>query len=340
MNLKLKIQQFISGDKTHSFEELALELFVHQYNYNSLYREFVDILGINPNLIKDSVAIPHMPISFFKTREVRTEQWKAETVFLSSGTSDMVERSHHYIKDLEWCRWVSARLFEQFYNDRNIEILGLLPSYVENGQSSLVFMIDNLMQSYNSELDAYCMYDFLALSQKIENLLTSTDKQIYLWGVSFALLDFAERHCIKSDRLRIIFTGGMKNKRKEMRYEDIYSKLKASFPLSPVDSEYGMTELMSQAYAVNNKSGVFVPGRSLRIHTRDITDPLSPSRPLKTGQIAFTDLANIDSSAFVLTDDIGVVYPDDSFIILGRLSNSDIRGCHLLYQRSAANMPS
>ena len=331
MKLKSKILDFVKGDTSTGFNELALELFQYQSENNSVYKEFLSLINFDPRSLQYIDDIPLLPIKLFKTKEIKTGGWASETVFMSSGSTG-TDRSRHFVRDLDFYKDISSALFTHKYSSENYEVLGLLPSYLENGSSSLVCMVDNLMKIHNLHSEAFFMYDFKALTKRIENLLNETDKKIVLIGVSFALLDFCERNKIESERLSILFTGGMKNRRKELSYEEVYDILKASFPLSSIDSEYGMTEMFSQSYSLGNREGIFESGRSIRILSKELNDPLSTATDGRAGQIGFIDLANVDSLAFVLTEDMGVSFSDTEFKILGRLQNSDLRGCNLLYQ--------
>lgn len=331
MKLKSKILDFVKGDTSAGFNELALELFQYQSEKNPVYNEFLSLINFDPGSLTNIHDIPLLPIKLFKTKEIKTGDWEPETVFMSSGSTGS-DRSRHLVRDLDFYRDISKTLFAHKYHSEKYEILGLLPSYMENGSSSLVCMVDNLMKIHNLQKEAFFMYDFNALSERIGNLLKETDKRIVLVGVSFALLDFCERNKIENERLSILFTGGMKNRRKELTYEEIYDMLNASFPLSCIDSEYGMTEMFSQSYSQGNREGLFESGRSIKILSKELNDPFYTATYGRAGQIGFIDLANVDSLAFVLTEDMGVSFSDTEFKILGRLQNSDLRGCNLLYQ--------
>jgi len=331
LNLKSKILEFVSGNTSTSFDELAIELFDYQSKNNVLYAKFLKLLKCNPETIKRIDDIPLLPITLFKQYEIRTGKWKEETVFRSSGTSHSI-KSSHYVKDLDYYNKISKALFENEYPDKNYEILALLPSYIENGESSLVQMVSNLLNHYNEDLDVFYLYDFEKLNNQIQKILNRTEKNIILIGVSFALLDFCKEYKNDNERVTVIFTGGMKNRREELNYEEVYLGIKTGFPLSSVDSEYGMTEMLSQSYCRNNEKGIFSPGRSLKILCKELYDPRCNAATSKTGQIGFIDLANIDTLSFVLTDDLGVSFSNNEFKVLGRIQSSDLRGCNLLYQ--------
>ncbi len=208
------------------------------------------------------------------------------------------------------------------------EIISVLPSYIENGDSSLVEMVHYLQQYSNTEKPFSFLYDFDKLYQRIRSSLDQ-GKPVILIGVTFALLDFAEKYGINDRKLSIIYTGGMKNRRAELDPEEIRRRLEMNFPDSTIHSEYGMTEMLSQSYT--NIEGHFTKSPSLRIYIKELQDPLTNRSITKLGQVGIIDLANIDTLSFILTDDLGVINSDSTFRVLGRLSNSDMRGCHLLY---------
>ncbi len=332
MNLKLKIREFINEDTNVDFEQLAIEVFNYQATENKIYNKFLQLLSLDPSTVKRIEQIPFFPIRLFKEYEVQTGDWNAEATFYSSGTTLGRKRSKHLVKDLSFYEQISSTLFKEFYPDNNYEILALLPSYLENGDSSLVAMVKHLMDIYNNKSDAFYLYDFKALNDRIQEILKNSSKQIILFGVSFALLDFCQEYAIADERLRIVFTGGMKSRGEELSYKEMYSILKRSFVLSSIDSEYGMTEMFSQSYCLNHELGHYKCGKTIKVFSQELQDPLSHSRIGKTGQLAFIDLANIDTLSFVLTDDLIVLNKDQSFSVLGRISESDIRGCNLLYQ--------
>lgn len=329
-NLKYKILEFVHGDGTTHFDELALEIFNYQARNNAVFSRFLS-LSQRPLQISDLSEASFMPIEFFKSMDIKTGNWDSRTEFLSSGTADTQLRSKHIIRDIEFYRNLSLTIFKTFYNE-DYEVLALLPSYIENGESSLVAMVYNLIQTMNSNVDAYYMYDFDALDSRIRTILRQSNKKILLIGVSFALLDFAERYTISDSRLQLMFTGGMKNRRKEMHFEEVYYRLKKAFPQSSIDSEYGMTEMMSQSYVKDDPEGWFIPAASLQFRVMQIQDPFQKTNLNKTGQLAFIDLGNYNTASFVLTQDLAVARADGAIRIMGRMKDSDMRGCNLLYQ--------
>jgi len=332
VNIKSKILEFVEGKNKISFNALALDIFKYQAEHNSIYREFLSLSGkldITPRSFEE---IPCLPIGLYKKYEIKSGDWSDGQVFKSSGTTEMFERSMHHVKDIEFYHKLSHSIFKNFYQGDNYEILGLLPSYMEAGHSSLVSMVTHLMSIYNKDKQAFYMYDFEGLHNAVNRLLAQSDKTVLIFGVSFALLDFAESFRNDSKRLKFIFTGGMKGRRRELPYEEIKDELQRVFPSSSIDSEYGMTEMFSQAYTVEGYSGLYLPGKSLRLIPKEINDPFKNARYGKTAQLAFVDLGNVDTLSFVMTDDLCTCYADGSFDLHGRLKDSDLRGCNMLYQ--------
>lgn len=309
------------------FEALALDVFQYQAQYNSIYRQYLDFLGILPKKIKSLDAIPFLPIALFKNHLIQTGTWKAETIFRSSGTTGMT-RSQHLIRQLSLYQTITQIGFEQHYGalDKYC-MLALLPSYLERQDSSLVYMVQHFLNISQHPLGGFFLDNLLDL----KSALATCQKQgipCLLIGVSFALLDFAEQFPMDLSAISIMETGGMKGRRKELTRKELHQQLQTAFSCPTIHSEYGMTELLSQAYSKGN--GIFAPIATIRVRTREINDPLCPQQLGKTGGINVIDLANIDSCAFIATEDIGRVYADGSFEILGRLDASDMRGCNLM----------
>jgi len=332
VNIKSKILEFVEGSNKISFDELALDIYSCQVEHNIIYRKFLQLSGkldVKPQSFNE---IPCLPIGLYKKHDIKTDQWPSVHLFKSSGTTDMLERSVHHVKDIGFYHELSHSIFRNFYSKDNYEILGLLPSYIEAGHSSLVSMVTHLMSIYNNDQQAFYMYEFEGMYNAINRLLTQTNKTILIFGVSFALLDFAEKFEVDTSRLKLIYTGGMKGRRQELSQEEIKEQLQRAFPSSTIDSEYGMTEMFSQAYTAEGFSGSYYPGRSLRLIPREINDPFNNARYGKTAQLAFVDLGNVDTLSFVMTDDLCTCYTDGSFDLHGRLRESDLRGCNMLYQ--------
>jgi phenylacetate-coenzyme A ligase PaaK-like adenylate-forming protein len=313
-----------------NFERLAIEVFHFQYALNPIYQSWVKTLGINEDQVSSIEQIPFLPISFFKTHQVLTTSFQPEIVFESSGTTGTTN-SHHYVKSRQLYEESFIRGFELFYgNPDQYVILGLLPSYLERNNSSLVVMVDALIKKSNKKASGFYLYEHDQLQDLLINLRESK-QQVILFGVTFALLDFAEKRKLSLPQTIVIVTGGMKGRREEMTREQVHSILNKSLGVQQVHSEYGMTELLSQAYA--REEGIFQSPPWMKVLIRDEDDPLS----LKTigggeavkGAINIIDLANLYSCSFVATEDLGTVYPG-GFTVDGRLDKSDLRGCSLL----------
>lgn len=309
-----------------TFEKSALELFRYQARRNPVYRKFISNLGISPDKIQSIYKIPFLPVEFFKTQKVVTGQWKEEMVFESSGTTGQ-QRSRHYIQNVRVYHEICQRAFEMFYGPvREFHFLALLPSYLERGNSSLVSMMDHFIQQ-GSAYSGFYLSDYDRLVHRLKKLKDG-DKPVLLIGVSFALLDLAEQYELDLKNVFVMETGGMKGRRKELVRDELHTILMDKFRVRSIHSEYGMTELMSQAYA--KKDGQLGPPPWMKILLRDPNDPFNISPDRESGGINIIDLANWHSCAFLETRDIGRLKENDIFNILGRLDNSDIRGCNLM----------
>lgn len=312
-----------------SFEDLAFEIYNLQSASNVVYKKYLDIVG-RYNYIPASLHdIPLLPISIFKNQTIKSGQWIDEALFMSSGTQSPAYRSKHHVKDLDFYNKISSQIFASFYRQEVDELFALLPSYVENGNSSLVQMTSHLMANYNGDKSNFFMYNFNDLYVRLKQ---HPNQNKIVIGVTFALIDFANAFSVEDENLTIVFTGGMKNRKGEMSFNEVYTTLKKSFPSSHIDAEYGMTEMFSQSYAINDENGNYAAGRTIKILPKEINDPFKTSKQGKTGQLGFIDLANIDTLSFVLTDDLCIQNKDQTFKILGRVSQSDLRGCTLMYQ--------
>lgn len=307
------------------FVKKTLEVFDFQYNNNKLYQQFCDYLHRNPSNVTTLHEIPFLPIEFFKTHSVFCGNQLPEMYFSSSGTTGMAT-SKHFVKDISVYEESFRKGFEFFYgNIKDYIILALLPSYLERSGSSLVYMIDDLIKE-NPESGFY-LHNINELVHKLETLEQS-GKKIILIGVSFALLDLVEKYSFRLKNTIVMETGGMKGRRKELIREELHQILKTRFSVQSIHSEYGMTELFSQAYSFSD--GIFRSVPWMKILTRDPEDALSTYPNGKTGGLNIIDLANVHTCSFIATQDLGKTYPDGSFEILGRFDNSDIRGCNLL----------
>jgi hypothetical protein len=309
-----------------SFNEVLQQSFQFQYSNNSAYRSFCEALHIEPRGVSRIETVPFLPISFFKTHRVESTEFTQETLFESSGTSQTIQ-SKHYVKSLALYEAAFTKGFtRQYGSPENYCFLGLLPSYLERSNSSLVYMVQKLMEKSNHPMNGFYLNNFQELCDRLQ-LLEKEGQPTILIGVTFGLLDFAEQ-CQPSLKNTIIMeTGGMKGRREEMTREQVHQQLKKSFSVDTIHSEYGMTELLSQAYSKGD--GIFHCPPWMKVLVRDEDDPLHISKTGK-GAINIIDLTNIYSVSFIATDDVGEVFEDGSFRVLGRMDNSDIRGCSLL----------
>jgi hypothetical protein len=327
--LSLKNTQILRGHFSNAnFDDLALEVFAYQYKYNAFYQRYCSLIGKEISKISSIKDIPFLPIQFFKNQKIQTESWTPETVFTSSGTTGLVT-SFHYIRDVAFYKALCQKGFEAFYgNVDNYCFLGLLPSYLERGGSSLIVMVDDFIQKSKYPQSGFFLYNHEELCQI---LVKNKEKNIptVLFGVSFALLDFMEQFQLDFPELIIMETGGMKGRRREMIREELHQTIQNGFGTAAIHSEYGMTELMSQGYSKG--FGRFESSATMKILSRDVNDPLSilPNSG-RLGVLNVIDLGNLDTCSFIATDDLVRVYADNSFEILGRLDSSDVRGCNLL----------
>ena len=311
----------------HEFEDLAFKIFDYQIRKNDIYRKYATLIlkGKKPKKIFE---IPFLPISFFKSQKIISDKKQSQIIFKSSGTEGI--RSSHYIADLNLYESVFKKIFISTYgNIESLCIIGLLPSYEENGDSSLIYMVDSLVKMTKNENSGFYNSDFEKLKSIIIKNESKKIKTIVL-GVTYALLDFAKKFPTNLEHTTIIETGGMKGKRKELIKEEVHKILCSAFKLKNIHSEYGMTELLSQAYS--KKDGVFQTPAWMKILIRDIYDPLSVTQNNSSGAINIIDLANVFSCPFIATNDTGVLISENMFKLNGRISNSDLRGCNLLVE--------
>lgn len=311
----------------YDFNEIATSLFRYQYRNNKIYNSFVDALGINESQVYHTEQIPFLPVSFFKTHKIVTGDYPAELIFESSGTTGM-ETSKHYVLDAS-CYEESFTLgLEIAYGDLSrYVVFALLPSYLERKNSSLVYMVEKLLLKSNRQMGGFYLNELPLLQ---EQMLEAERKglKIMLIGVTFALLDMAEKFPVHLPDAIIIETGGMKGRRTELTRMELHERLCTGFGVSKIHSEYGMTELLSQAWSSGD--GIFRCPPWMKVMIADTNDPLSYLDTGRTGGINIIDLANYNSCSFIATQDLGRVYDDGSFEVLGRFDNSDIRGCSLL----------
>jgi hypothetical protein len=312
------------------FSQLALDIFHFQYEANSVYNSYVNALGKTPSDVDEIEKIPFLPISFFKTDEIKTGKFNAEVIFKSSGTTQTINSQHH-VKDVSIYTQSFTTAFKKIYGDpQKWCVLGLLPSYLEKGNSSLVYMVDDLIKQSRHPQSGFYLYDLDKLKETLLSLEKSNQKSLLI-GVTYALLDFAEKFPVTLKNTIIMETGGMKGRREELTRMEVHDQLKKAFGKTEIHSEYGMTELLSQAYA--KKEGRFECPPWMKVLIRDDEDPLTVQHSASgvlSGAINIIDLANVYSCSFIATDDVGKLYPDKSFEVLGRMDGSDLRGCSLL----------
>jgi hypothetical protein len=325
--MKLTKEQVFSINTNEQFSSVALQVFRQQAAACAVYREFIEGLKIDVASVQQVENIPFMPIEFFKSHTVVSNNDAVQVTFTSSGTTGMIT-SRHPVTDVSWYEVSFRKAFELFYGDiKNYTVLALLPSYLEREGSSLIYMAEDLIKQSNNPDSGFFLYNHDELYHQLKKQ-QQNKKPTLLIGVTFALLDFVEQYQIDFPELIVMETGGMKGKRKEMIREELHEQLCKGFGVDVIHSEYGMTELLSQGYSKG--SGIFNCPPWMRIITRDTNDPLTLIRDDKAGGINIIDLANINSCSFLATQDLGKVYADGSFEVLGRFDNADIRGCNLL----------
>ncbi len=306
------------------FERIALEVFAFQYENCVIYQKYVDLLGKSD--VNHYSEIAFLPIEFFKSQEIISQpKTGIETLFLSSGTG-LIGRSKHFVSDISIYEESFSRAYHLLFGKPTEQvILALLPNYVEQGNSSLVYMVKELIATTKNELSAFLLNDYQEVEKRYKQAISS-GKEVVIFGVSYALLDLAEQK-INLSKAKIIETGGMKGRRKELSKAELHTELCLGLGVDFVSSEYGMTELLSQAYSLKN--GVFVSPPWMKVLFRDVYDPLTLVSSEKSGGINVIDLANINSCSFIQTQDLGRKTPD-GFILEGRIDLADIRGCNLM----------
>jgi len=328
MDFSLVQKRIFEITSQSEFDELALDIFRLQYSHNSLYSQYVNGLGIDRSGINHPRQIPCLPVSFFKSHQIYSADKKEEIIFESSTTSSNIP-SKHYVANIELYRKSFRKAFFQFYGMvENYIIIGLLPSYLERMGSSLVFMVDDLIKQSENQLSGFYLYEHDALALKLNDALQYGLKKVMLIGVGFALLDFIESHPMHLTEAIIVETGGMKGRRNELIREELHDRLCKGFGVKHIHSEYGMTELLSQAWSQGE--GLFRCPPWMNVLIRDANDPFSYSENGRTGGINVIDLANLYSCSFIATDDLGRKQNDGTFEVLGRFDASDVRGCSLM----------
>ena len=309
-----------------------MELFRLQYEHNKIYKLYVDALKIDPLQVDQIENIPFLPIQFFKTNRIITTNFEPEIIFESSGTTGE-NISRHFVKKLSIYKESFVKAFKLFYGSpEELCIIGLLPGYIERQNSSLITMVDQLIKKSGHIHSGFYLHDYKKLYQSLVRCEVSK-QPVLLIGVTFALLDFAEKYSIELNHTTIMETGGMKGRREEITREEVHTFLKQKLGLQNIHSEYGMTELLSQSYS--KEKGLFYCPPWMKILIREENDPLAITKKSLTqkpsnGLINIIDLANIYSCCFIATDDVGRLYQNGSFEVLGRRDASDVRGCSLL----------
>ncbi|MFL5773169.1 MAG: acyl transferase [Flavisolibacter sp.] len=320
-------QQVFNIHNENDFSSIALEVYQFQFSFNPIYQSYCEAVGRTPAEVHHVNDIPFLPISFFKTHRVTTTSFEPELIFKSSGTTASATSSH-YIKSSGLYRESFTRCFELFYGrPEDLCIIGLLPSYLEQGNSSLIYMVDHLIRRSVDPASGFYLNDFKGLSHKLQSLEAAGRKTLLI-GVTYALLDFASAFPCRLQNTIVMETGGMKGRKREMVKKEMYADLKESFGLNEIHGEYGMTELLSQAYG---KEGQYLTPPWMRILLRDETDPflVYPVEKNTSGGINIIDLANLYSCSFIATGDVGK-REEHHIEVMGRLDHSDIRGCSLL----------
>lgn len=322
-----KVEDIFQINSKKEFQRITMKVYRFQYENNTVYKQFCDLLTRTPETVKNTLDIPFLPIEFFKSKTILSNTAPIQTTFTSSGTTGVITSKHH-VTDLSIYESSYLKAFSQFYgNIEDYAVLALLPSYLEREGSSLIYMIDDLIKSSNHPDSGFYLHNYDELAKKLIDL-DNEGQNVLLVGVTYALLDLIEQYSFNLKNTIIMETGGMKGKRKEMIREELHQLLCKGFGVSKIHSEYGMTELLSQAYSLGD--GVFECPPWMDIIIRDTEDALSFIDYGKTGGVNVIDLANLYSCSFIATQDLGKKYKDQSFEILGRFDHSDIRGCNLM----------
>jgi len=323
----MNAKNIFSIKNNKEFVKTALKVFRFQYENNLVYQEFCDLLKVDANQVKTLDKIPFLPIEFFKSHKILSSKNPVEIIFTSSGTTSK-NTSSHFITDVSIYEQSYLQGFASFYgNIENYAVLALLPSYLERTDSSLIYMVEDLIRKSNHPESGFYLHNYEELAEKLISL-DHSGQNILLIGVTYALLNLTENHKFKLKNTFVMETGGMKGKRKEVIREELHQILQNGFGVSSIHSEYGMTELLSQAYSTGG--GFFETPPWMQILIRDTEDALTLVKNGKTGGINVIDLANFNSCSFIATQDLGKKYDNNSFEVLGRFDNSDIRGCNLM----------
>lgn len=315
-------------DNSLPSNEIIFEIFEFQYRYNPIYQRYCNLVNKKPSGISIIEELPFLPIELFKSNIIKTGDWKEELVFSSSGTTAMKnERSSLFLRDSNFYKFICQRIFENTYGHslKDYHFFGLLPSYLERNNSSLVYMVNHFIETAQG---GFYLDDYDGLIKEVEECLMSGNKKPVIFGVSFALMDLVEKYQLNWSDVVVIETGGMKGRRTELTKDALHEILSKGFNVSDIHSEYGMTELISQAYS--QSQGVFKLPESMRVVITDSSDPLSPVKEGKMGLMNIIDLAAFDTCSFIGTRDLGTYLGDGSFSVSGRIDYADVRGCNLM----------
>lgn len=323
----METQPLFQINTRREFDSFALDVFQYQYRKNPVYQEFCQHMGKPESKVETVTDIPFLPIEFFKHKKVICRDLEEGVQFTSSGTTGS-QPSRHFVSDIRLYETSFLQGFEHFYGPvTDYTILALLPSYLEREGSSLIYMVQTLIAKSGQADSGFYLHDFKGLKEKL-SLLDRMKRKVLLIGVAFALLDFVQQYRLQLQHTIVMETGGMKGRRKERVRDELHGFLKEGFGVSQVHSEYGMTELLSQAYSYGE--GRFRTPPWMQVWIRDPEDPLSYLSTGKTGGINVIDLANVHSCSFIATQDLGKLHPDGCFEVLGRFDDSDLRGCNLM----------
>lgn len=322
-----EVDKIFTITNQNEFKSLALSIFKFQYENNPVYQNFCNHLKRDPKNVKAIIEIPFLPIQFFKSKQVVATTTEPQIIFESSGTTGDLT-SKHFVSNTTIYKKSYLKGFQDFYGAIDEYcVLALLPSYLERQGSSLIYMVEDLIKKSNHSDSGFYLNDFYGLKNKLEKLENTAVKTLLI-GVSFALLDLVEKHSFSLKHTLVMETGGMKGRRKEMIRNELHEVLKKGFGVPTIHSEYGMTELLSQAYSKGD--GIFKCPPWMKVLTRDTENPLEIYSTTKTGGINIIDLANINSCSFIATQDLGKTYDNGDFEVLGRFDHSDVRGCNLM----------
>ncbi len=320
-------EDIISIHTTKEFHKTAMKVFRFQFQHNEVYQKYCLLLKKSPENVKHLTEIPFLPIEFFKSKDILSSIDAVQTTFTSSGTTGIITSKHH-VTDLSFYEASFRSAFSKFYgNIEDYAVLALLPSYLEREGSSLIYMAKDFIEGSNHPDSGFYLHNYNELAKKLIEL-DNSGQNVLLIGVTYALLDLIELQKFNLKNTIIMETGGMKGKRKELIREELHTILADGFGVEKIHSEYGMTELLSQAYSLGD--GIFECPPWMDVLIRDTEDPLTIIGEGKTGGINVIDLANINSCSFIATQDLGKKYSNFSFEVLGRFDNSDIRGCNLM----------